>query len=63
MAAILPVYYYKVAADTVPEPLRTAYWGYAQAVGLVVIAVISPFLGAAADYLGAKKGSWPPRWA
>ncbi len=55
MAAILPVYYQQVAAVGVPEHLRTAYWGYTQTVALVIIACATPVLGAAADYLGAKK--------
>lgn len=55
MAAILPIFYHGYAAVTLPENLRTAYWGYTQTVALVIIAIISPVLGAAADYLGAKK--------
>ena len=55
MAAVLPVYYNKVAAAELPEYLRTAYWGYTQTAALIVVALISPVLGAAADRLGAKK--------
>ncbi len=55
MAAVLPVYYHQVAAVDLPEHLRTAYWGYTQTVALLVVALISPVLGAAADRLGAKK--------
>ncbi len=55
MAAVLPVYYHQVAAVGLPENLRTAYWGYTQTIALAVIALISPVLGAMADYLGAKK--------
>ncbi len=55
MAAVLPVYYHQVAAIDLPENLRTAYWGYTQTVALVVVALLSPVLGAVADYLGAKK--------
>ncbi|MDA1315910.1 MAG: MFS transporter [Acidobacteria bacterium] len=55
MAAVLPVYYNKVAAAQLPEYLRTAYWGYTQTAALIVVALISPVLGAAADRLGAKK--------
>jgi UMF1 family MFS transporter len=55
MAAVLPIYYHQVAASTVPENMRTVYWGYTQTVALLIIAVIGPVLGAAADYLGAKK--------
>lgn len=55
MGAVLPVYYINVAGTTIPTELRTAYWGYTQTVALVIVAVTAPFLGAAADYLGAKK--------
>ena len=55
LAAVLPVYYSEVAAADFPQHLRTAYWGYTQTAALVVIALISPVLGAAADTLGAKK--------
>lgn len=55
MGALLPVYYVNVSGTTIPPELRTAYWGYTQTVALVIIAVTAPFLGAAADYLGAKK--------
>ena len=55
MAAVLPVYYHQVAAVDLPENLRTSYWGYTQTVALVIVAFLSPVLGAAADSLGAKK--------
>ena len=55
MAAVFPVYYINVATSTVPEELRTAYWGYTQTIAVIIIALISPILGAAADFLGAKK--------
>jgi len=55
MAAILPIFYHAYAASTLEENLRTVYWGYTQTVALVIIALTSPVLGAAADYLGAKK--------
>ena len=55
MGAILPIYYVSVAGATLPEAQRTAYWGYTQTVALVLVALTSPFLGAAADFLGAKK--------
>ncbi len=35
--------------------MATAYWGYTTAIALAIIAVISPVLGAVADYMGAKK--------
>ncbi len=55
MAAILPIFYHQVAAVTMQENLRTVFWGYTQTIAVVIIALISPILGAAADYLGAKK--------
>ncbi len=55
LAAILPIYYQKVAAASLSVNLRTVYWGYTQTVALVIIALASPLLGAAADHLGAKK--------
>lgn len=55
MGAVLPVYFVNVSTTTLPEELRTAVWGYTQTVALIIIAVTAPFLGAAADYLGAKK--------
>jgi len=55
MAAVLPIYYHQVAGAGLAENMRTVYWGYTQTVALVVVAVLSPVLGAAADYLGAKK--------
>lgn len=55
MAAFLPVYYSEVAASQLPGQIATAYWGYTTAIALGIIAVLSPILGAAADYLGAKK--------
>lgn len=55
MAAVLPVYYAKVAASDLPEHVRTAYWGYTAAAGLAIIAVLSPMLGSLADSYGCKK--------
>jgi len=55
MAAVLPIYYSDVAASTLPAHLRSAYWGYTTSAALLLIALVSPVLGAAADYLGAKK--------
>lgn len=55
MAAVLPIYYSSVAAAELPDNVATAYWGYTAAVALLIIAIVSPVLGAMADYLGAKK--------
>jgi MFS transporter, UMF1 family len=55
MAAVLPVYFSRVAAVDLPANLATAYWGYTNAIALIFIAVLSPILGAMADYTGLKK--------
>ncbi len=55
MAAVLPIYYLKVAGNTLPGVVAAAYWAYTAAAALAIIAVISPVLGAMADYMGAKK--------
>lgn len=55
MAAVLPVYYARVAAADLPPNLATAYWGYTNAAALFFIAALSPVLGALADFTGSKK--------
>ncbi len=55
MGAFLPIYYSRVAASQLPGEVATAYWGYTNALALALIAVLSPVLGAVADYMGAKK--------
>lgn len=55
MAAVLPIYYVHVAGDTLPSNVALAYWGYTLAAALVIIVLISPVLGAMADYMAAKK--------
>ena len=54
-AAFLPLFYAQVAASEFPKVVATAYWGYTQAIALAIVAVLSPVLGAIADYMGAKK--------
>jgi len=55
MAAVLPVYYSSVAAATLPANIATAYWGYTTSLAALLAAVISPILGAMADFRGSKK--------
>ncbi len=54
-AAVLPVYFQKVAAAGLPGNTATVYWGYAAALSLLVSALIAPVLGSIGDYTGAKK--------
>jgi len=55
MAAVLPTYYGAVAAAGLPGNTATVYWGYTSALAMLINAIMSPILGAVADYLGAKK--------
>ncbi len=55
MAAVLPVYYTSVAAAHVAPNQATALWGYTSSVGALIAALISPVLGAVADFRGSKK--------
>ena len=55
MAAILPVYYSKVAGSTLSGNKPTFYWGYTVSIALIITAFLSPITGAIADYTGAKK--------
>ena len=55
MAAFLPVYFSTVVGKELGETVATVYWGYTTATALALIAILSPVLGAMADYLGAKK--------
>ncbi len=55
MAAVLPVYYTTVAASNLAPNLATARWGFTSSISALIAAVISPILGAVADFSGAKK--------
>lgn len=55
MAAVLPVYYYNVAAKGVEDSLATSYWGYSQSIAVLIVAILAPILGAISDYSAAKK--------
>ncbi len=55
MAAILPVYYSKVAGATLEGNTATVYWGYTTAIALLITAFIAPIMGAIADFSRAKK--------
>jgi UMF1 family MFS transporter len=53
ITAVFPIYYASVAAAGVPN--ATARFAFATTLALTVIAIVSPVLGAYADFAGAKK--------
>jgi len=55
MAAVLPVYYGAVAAGNLPPAVATAYWGYTNTIGMLIMAFVAPVLGAVADHSGSRK--------
>ncbi|HEY9445105.1 MAG TPA: MFS transporter [Gemmatimonadales bacterium] len=55
MVAVFPIYFVKVAGAGLPEGGATQRLATANSVALVIIAVLSPVLGAVSDYSAAKK--------
>ena len=55
VSAILPVYFARMAAKSMPAHEATAMWGYASAAALAVTAVLSPVMGALADQSRRRK--------
>jgi UMF1 family MFS transporter len=56
MAAVLPTFYSAVAAKGVLTPVQaSSAWGYTNTIGMLLIALTAPVLGAIADYSGSKK--------
>lgn len=56
ITVILPIYFLSVAAKTnITSSHATSYWGIATSLSIIIIAIISPILGAIADFDGKKK--------
>ncbi len=56
LAAVLPAYYSQVAGATLPtEATATGYWSVSLAIGLLIVAVLSPILGTVSDVMRGKK--------
>ncbi|NLG26716.1 MAG: MFS transporter, partial [Chloroflexi bacterium] len=56
MAVVLPTYFSSVAGSTLPSKvMATSYWGYANSISMILVAVAAPILGALADHSGKKK--------
>jgi UMF1 family MFS transporter len=53
--AVLPVYFEEVVAASLPGNTATVYWGYTNAISLLIAALLAPILGSIADYTGGKK--------
>jgi len=55
MAAVLPVYYSSVASRGLAPSDATANWAFTTSIALILVAILSPILGAMADFSGSKK--------
>lgn len=55
ITAVFPIYYQKVACAGLPPGAAAPYFATFTTVGMVLIAVVSPFLGAISDLRGGKK--------
>lgn len=55
LAAVFPVYFSQVAAADLPEGAALARFGIATPVSILIIVLMSPVLGAVADYSGTRK--------
>jgi Permeases of the major facilitator superfamily len=54
MAAVMPVFYKSVAGAGLGEGVAASYWGYTQTIAMLCVALLSPILGAIADFRGSK---------
>ncbi|MFW2366193.1 MAG: MFS transporter [Desulforhopalus sp.] len=55
VTAIMPIFYKDFAAGHLPGAISTAHWGFANSAASLILAVLSPVLGAMADYRQRKK--------
>jgi UMF1 family MFS transporter len=55
ITAVFPVYFASVAAADLPPAVATERFATATTLALAIVAIISPVLGAYADFAGAKK--------
>ena len=53
--AVFPIFFVKVAASGMEPDRASAWWGYVNTIGAVLIAILAPILGALADFKAAKK--------
>lgn len=55
VTAIMPIFFKDYAAAHMSPSTSTAYWGFANSAASLILAILSPVLGAMADYRDRKK--------
>lgn len=54
-STIMPLYFKMVFENVGSATTSTAYWGYANSLATLILALLAPILGTIADYIGVKK--------
>ncbi len=55
LAAVFPIFYSEIAANSLPKTTATSYWGYTNTIAMIIIALSSPLLGSIGDYTSKRK--------
>jgi MFS transporter, UMF1 family len=55
VTTLMPIYFKELAAEAMSGVESTAYWGYANSLASLILALLAPVLGAMADYQDRKK--------
>ena len=55
MVAVFPIFFIQVAGSEIGETAANQHWATANSIAVAVVAILSPILGAIADYAAAKK--------
>lgn len=55
ISTTIPIFFRSLAEQQVSEATASGIWGLATSAAVLILAVLSPFLGALADYKGMKK--------
>ena len=59
VSTTIPIYFRSLAEQSVSEATASGIWGLATSIAVLILAILSPFLGALADYRGMKRFSLP----
>ncbi|WP_047982523.1 MFS transporter [Ornithinibacillus contaminans] len=55
LAAVLPIFYDTMATQGgLADGLATSYWGYANSIAVLIVAILAPILGAISDFSASK---------
>lgn len=55
VTTVMPIFFKDIAAVGVPAELSTSYWGYANSIASLILAILAPVMGVFADFRDSKK--------